>query len=45
MKNVSQAKFVTKQNAPQARLMKTNAPQARFFDGILMGSLSYSYSI
>jgi len=27
------------------RLMKQNAPQARIFDKVLMGTLSYSYSV
>jgi len=27
-----QARFLMKQNAPQARLLKENAPQARLFD-------------
>jgi len=31
-KHAPQAKFSTKQNAPQARLMKQNAPQDGFFD-------------
>jgi len=31
-KNAPQARFFTKQNAPQARLIKYNAPQAGFFD-------------
>jgi len=34
-----QARFIMKQNAPQARLIKQNAPQARFFDQVLMGTL------
>ena len=40
-KNAAQARFLTKQNAPQARLIKQNAPQARIFDAVLMGILSY----
>jgi len=40
-KNAPQARFLMKQNAPQARLMKQNAPQARLFDQVLMGTLSY----
>jgi len=40
-KNAPQARFLMKQNAPQARLIKQNAPQARFFDQVLMGTLSY----
>jgi len=39
--NAPQARFFMKQNAPQARLMKQNAPQTRFFDYVLMGTLSY----
>jgi len=31
-KNAPQARFLMKQNAPQARLIKQNAPQAGFFD-------------
>jgi len=31
-KNAPQAKFIMKQNAPLARLMKSNVPQVRFFD-------------
>jgi len=34
-----------KQNAPQARFIKQNAPQARFFEEVLMGTLSYLYSM
>jgi len=31
-KHAQQARFLMKQNAPQARLIKQNAPQAGFFD-------------
>jgi len=44
-KNAPQARFLMKQNAPQARFIKQNAPQARMFDEVLMGALSYSYSM
>jgi len=37
--------FVIKQNAPQARFIKQNTPQARIFDAVLMGTLSYLYSM
>jgi len=37
--------FFVKQNALQARFSKQNAPQANFFDEVLMGTLSYSYSM
>jgi len=40
-KNAPQARFLMKKNAPQARLIKENALQARFFDQVLMGTLSY----
>jgi len=40
-KNAPQARFFMKQNTPQARLIKQNALQARFFDQVLMGTLSY----
>jgi len=40
-KHASQAKFLMKQNAPQARLIKQNAPQAGFLDQVLMGTLSF----
>jgi len=40
-KNAPQARFLMKQNAPQARLIKQNAPQARIFEQVLMGTLSY----
>jgi len=40
-KDVPQARFLMKQNAPQARLIKQNALQARFFEPVLMGTLSY----
>jgi len=40
-KNAPQARFLMKQNAPQARLIELNAPQASFFDKVLMGTLSY----
>jgi len=39
-KNAPQAIFFMKKMAPQARLIKQNAPQARFFDLVLMGTLS-----
>jgi len=35
--------FLSKKNAPQARLMKQNVLQARFFDQVPMGTLSYWY--
>jgi len=35
------ARFCMKKNAPQESLIKQNVPQARFFDLVLMGSLSY----
>jgi len=44
-KNAPQARFLMKQNAPQARFIKHNAPQANFFDEVLMGTLSYLYSM
>ena len=44
-KNAPQARFFMKQNAPQARFIKQNAPQARIFDKVLMGTLSYLYSM
>jgi len=44
-KNAPQARFLIKQNAPQARFIKQNAPQARIFDEVLMGTLSYLYSM
>jgi len=44
-KNAPQARFFMKQNAPQAKLMKQNAPQARLCDLVLMGTLSYWYSM
>jgi len=44
-KNVPQARFLMKQNAPQARFIKQNAPQARILDEVLMGTLSYLYSM
>jgi len=31
-KHVPQARFLIKQNAPQARLIKPNAPKTMFFD-------------
>jgi len=37
--------FFVKQNAPQAGFIKQNAPLARIFDTILMGTLSYLYSM
>ena len=37
--------FYMEQYALQARFIKQNAPQARFFDWILMGSLSYRYDM
>jgi len=40
-----QARFLTRKNAPQARPIKQNAPQARFFDQVLMGSLSYGFGM
>jgi len=44
-KNAPQARFLMKQNAPQARHMKQNAPQARIFDQVLMGTLSCWHSM
>ena len=44
-KNAPQARFCMKQNAPQARFIQQNAPQARIFDEVLMGTLSYLYSM
>jgi len=35
-KNAPQARFLMKQNAPQARFIKQNAPQARILDAVLM---------
>jgi len=35
------SRFFMEQNAPQARPIKQNAPQARFFDQVLIGTLSY----
>jgi len=40
-----QARFLMKQNAPQARFVKQNAPQTRIVDEVLMGTLSYLYSM
>jgi hypothetical protein len=39
-KNAPQARLFMEKNAPQARLIKQNEPQARFFDLVLMGTLS-----
>ena len=40
------SKTIMGKNAPQARFpVKQNAPQARIFDVVLMGTLSYSYSM
>jgi len=39
-KNAPQARFSMEHNAPQARLITQNAPQARFYDQVLMGTLS-----
>jgi len=39
------ARFFKQQCVPQARLIKKNALQVRFFDWILLGSLSYWYSM
>jgi len=44
-KNPPQARFFMKPNAPQARFFKQNALQARIFDAVLMGTLSYLYSM
>jgi len=44
-KHAPQARSFTKQNAPQASFMKQNAPQARSFGEVLMGTLSYLYSM
>jgi len=39
-------KIFDEELAPQARfLMKKNAPQAGIFDWVLMGTLSYWYSV
>ena len=40
-----QARFLMKRSAPQARFINQNAPQARIFDEVLMGTLSYLYSM
>jgi len=44
-KNAPHARFLMKENVPQARLIKQNAPQARIlnrnFDQFLIGILSY----
>jgi hypothetical protein len=42
-KHALQARFLMKQNAPQARFIKQNAPQARILDAVVMRALSYSY--
>jgi len=44
-KNAPQARFFMEQNTPQASFMKQNAAQARIFDAVLMGTLSYLYSM
>jgi len=44
-KHAPQARFLMKQNGPQARHMKQNAPQAGFFDLVLMGTLSCKCSM
>jgi hypothetical protein len=44
-KHAPHARFFTKQNVPQARLIKQNSPQAGFFDQVLMGTLSYKCSM
>jgi len=43
--NAPQATFLMKRNALQPRFIKQNAPQARIFDAVLMGTLSYLYSM
>jgi len=37
--------FLMTQIVPQARFIKQNASQARIFDEVLMGTLSYLYSL
>jgi len=44
-KNTPQVRFFMKQNAQQSRFIKQNALQARIFDEVLMGTLSYVYSM
>ena len=44
-KNAPQARFFMEQNAPKARFIRQNALQARIFDAVLMGTLSYLYSM
>jgi len=44
-KNMPQARFFMKKNALQTRSVEQNAPQARIFDVVLMGTLSYLYSM
>jgi len=43
--HAQQASFFMKQNAPQARLIKRNVPQVRFFDYVLMRTLSCKCSM
>ena len=38
-KDAPQARFLMKQNAPQAKFIKQNAPQARILDELLMGPI------
>jgi len=45
VKNAAQARFFMKENALQTRFMKQNEPQARFFNHVLMGTLSCWYSM
>jgi len=44
-KNAPQARFLMKQNWLQARFIKQNAPQARILNAVIMGTLSYLYSM
>jgi len=48
-KHAPQTRLFIEYNVPQARLIKQNAPQDRFFDQVLIGTLSckcsmYSFS-
>jgi len=44
-KHAPQARFLMKQIAPQARLIKQNAPQAGFLNQLLMSTLSCKCSM
>jgi len=44
-KNAPEARIFMEQNVLQARFIKQNAPQARIFDAVLLGTLSYLYSM